>query len=203
MTSETNTRSRKWFLTINNPLDKGFTHDKIKDIIDNNINNEYYCLCDEIGLEEKTPHTHIFIACENAISFSKLKKLYPEANIQKALGTSQQCKDYIRKEGKYLNSDKEDTNLKETFEEFGIMPLDTKERNKKISDLVLEMIKAGATDIEIIEAYPSYMNKLQFFSKIRNMYKAKEQETYHKRHVEFIFGDTGTGKTKFYNRNAI
>jgi hypothetical protein len=29
----TDTRSRKWQLTINNPTEKGYTHDKLKDLL--------------------------------------------------------------------------------------------------------------------------------------------------------------------------
>ena len=53
------TKSRKYQLTFNNPLNYGFTHEKINDTM-KNFNYSYYCLCDEFGAEEKTPHTFIF-----------------------------------------------------------------------------------------------------------------------------------------------
>ena len=33
MGDKSDSRSRKWMITINNPLDKGFTHDKIKEVL--------------------------------------------------------------------------------------------------------------------------------------------------------------------------
>ena len=51
--------SRKYQLTINNPIDNGYTHDKIKAVFDDFKGLVYYCMCDEIG-EQGTYHTHIF-----------------------------------------------------------------------------------------------------------------------------------------------
>ena len=101
---EKNTQSRKWQLTINNPIDKGLTHDNLKSIItnDNFKSLEYWAMCDEIGLEEKTPHTHIFVYCRNGIRFDRVKKLIPTAHIEFCKGTCQQNRDYIRKEGVIL-----------------------------------------------------------------------------------------------------
>jgi len=33
MDSKKDTSCRKWMITINNPLDKGFTHEKIKEVL--------------------------------------------------------------------------------------------------------------------------------------------------------------------------
>ena len=43
------TRSRKWQLTINNPIEKGFTHDKIKEILSEFSSLVYWCMSDEVG----------------------------------------------------------------------------------------------------------------------------------------------------------
>ena len=37
MESKKDTTCRKWMITINNPLDKGFSHDKIKEFIKNRV----------------------------------------------------------------------------------------------------------------------------------------------------------------------
>lgn len=52
-------RTRKWQITINNPADKGFSHDKIVEILSGMKSLIYYCVSDEIG-EAGTYHTHIF-----------------------------------------------------------------------------------------------------------------------------------------------
>ena len=41
--------SRKYLLTINNPVDHGFTHERIKTILSNFPGLLYWCMCDEIG----------------------------------------------------------------------------------------------------------------------------------------------------------
>lgn len=40
---------RKYQITINNPTDKGFTHDIIRDILSGLPSCLYWCMCDEIG----------------------------------------------------------------------------------------------------------------------------------------------------------
>ena len=61
-----NTRSRKWQVTINNPSEKGYTHEKIKELINELKSLIYACWCDETG-KEGTYHTHIYFVCTNAI----------------------------------------------------------------------------------------------------------------------------------------
>ena len=58
--------SRKFQITINNPIDKGYTHEQIKTIL-NEFSLVYACFCDEIGLESGTPHTHIFLIAKNGV----------------------------------------------------------------------------------------------------------------------------------------
>ena len=98
------TRCRKYNITINNPVEHGYSHEKIKRILSTS-NYIYFCMCDEIG-SEKTYHTHIYVCFENAVHFSTLKKRFPTAHIEQVKGSSQENRDYIRKEGKYIDSDK-------------------------------------------------------------------------------------------------
>ena len=67
-----NTRSRKYQLTINNPVEKGYTHEKIRAVLAENP-PVYYCMCDETG-ENGTPHTHIYVCYRNAVYFSSTVK---------------------------------------------------------------------------------------------------------------------------------
>ena len=113
------TQSRKWQITINNPLDKGYTHDSIKESVGTMRNVIYWCMCDEIA---KTPHTHLFVQFKNPVYFSSIKKTFPSAHIEEEQGTAEENRAYIRKDGKWENTEKESTNLKETFEEWGTMP---------------------------------------------------------------------------------
>ena len=72
-----NSRSRKYQLTINNPTEKGYDHERIRNVL-NDSKPLYYCLCDETG-ENDTPHTHIYVYYENAVYFSTMKNRFPEA----------------------------------------------------------------------------------------------------------------------------
>ena len=109
---------RKWQITINNPEKYGYTHDKIKLIMSGIKNLDYWCMSDEIGNKTKTYHTHLyFYRRKSPFTFKQIKKMFPEAHIESAEGTSIENRNYIRKEGKYEHSNKTETNLKNTFEE--------------------------------------------------------------------------------------
>lgn len=43
-----NSQSRKWALTINNPLEHGFTDEVLKDTLQK-FALDYYCMCKEIA----------------------------------------------------------------------------------------------------------------------------------------------------------
>ena len=189
-----NSRSRKYQLTINNPIEKDYTHDKIKEIL-SKTNPLYYCLCDEKG---ETYHTHIYVCYENAVYFSTMKNRFPKAHIEKALGSSSENRDYIRKEGKYLNTDKKETNLPETFEEWGEIPQDKATKNESVSEQVLEMVKNGYSNIEIITAFPSYGTKVNQLNTLRQeVLNDKYSKENRNIKVTYIFGDTGSGKTRY------
>jgi len=81
-------------------------------------------------------------------------------------GTLQQARDYIRKEGKYKGTAKEETNLKNTFEESGIVP---DEHQGQRNDLVAlyDMIKDGKSNYEILEDNPNYMMQLEKVERCR------------------------------------
>lgn len=188
--------SRKYQLTINNPIEHGFTHEKIKENLQT-LKIVYWCMCDEIG-EQKTPHTHIFLYSKNAILFSSIQKRFYGAHIELAIGTCQENRDYIRKEGKYLVSDKKETNIIETFEEYGEMPIERKGSSDNISSQVLEMIKDGASNFEIIDRFPSYLTKIAHLDKMRQTIMHEKYKTnFRKLEVTYIFGATETGKTRY------
>ena len=49
-------RSRKWLITINNPLEHGFDHARIKAAVFDLPSVVYWCMCDEQGDECETLH---------------------------------------------------------------------------------------------------------------------------------------------------
>lgn len=196
-----NSQSRKWLLTINNPQDAGFTHERIRDILAGIKSIKYWCMCDEIGGKTHTYHTHVFIFRNSPLKFSQVKELFPTAHIDKCKGTCQENKDYVTKSGKYADTEKVETNLIDTFEEFGECP---QERQGERNDLVTlyELIKEGKSDYEIIEENPNFMKRLNTVNQVREtlkyeQFKNKVRDTMH---VEYWQGDSGTGKTSgIYN----
>ena len=78
-------------------------------------------MCDEVGAEG-TAHTHLYLYSPNAILFSTLQQRFFGSHIEIARGRHQENRDYIRKEGKWQDDAKHETNLPETFEESGPVP---------------------------------------------------------------------------------
>ena len=122
MAKEKDPKGRKWQITINNPAEKGFTHERIISELSTLKSTVYWCMADEIGAEEETPHTHIFVAFSSAVRFSTLKNHFPPAHFERANGTAQENRDYIAKSGKWENDEKHGTKIDGTFEEWGEMP---------------------------------------------------------------------------------
>lgn len=196
MGDKKDTQSRKWMITINNPEDKGFSHAKIKYVLNNIKSIVYWCMCDEVGKKNNTYHTHIVIFRTGAIRFSTLQKLFPAGTqLDMLRGTLQQARDYVRKEGRYKGTDKEDTNLKDTFEESGLVP---DERQGQRNDLVAlyDLIKDGKSNFEILEDNPNYMLQLDKVEQCREILRYEQFKNVKRDlHVEYWYGAEGTGKT--------
>ncbi len=194
--SERKERSRKWLLTINNPADIGYTHEFIKMQLGNIKNLDYFCMCDEIGVKSQVYHTHLFLYRQDAMRFNQIKKLLPSAHIDFCRGTCQENRDYCLKQGKYAGSRKEETNLKDTFEESGDMPLERQGQRNDLMDLY-DMIKGGLTNYEILEGNPQYMMNLDKIDSCRQVVnEEKYRTTFRKMHVAYYYGKTGKGKTR-------
>lgn len=189
-------KSRKWQITINNPLDKGYTHDFIREQFKLIKPVIYWCLSDEIG-ENQTYHTHVFIACSSAVRFSTIRNKFEGAHFEMAKGTAQQNREYVFKEGKWTNDKKEDTNLKDTHEEYGECPLERQGQRNDIHDLY-DMIKQGSSDFEIIEENPNYLLNIEKVDRARQIVREEEfKNKFRKLHVQYLYGETGSGKTRF------
>lgn len=185
---------RKYHLTLNNPQEHGYTHEVIKNILASFKGIEYWCMCDEIG---STPHTHLYLYSPNAIEFATMQQRFYGAHIEHAKGSHLDNRDYIRKEGKWRDDAKHETNLPDTFEESGELPAEQSKR-ESVSAQVFDMIAAGATNAEIVQEFPSMMNRLQHLDATRQM--LLEEEHCDKRRaleVFYIWGKTGVGKTRF------
>ena len=188
-------QSRKWQVTINNPVEKGYSHEHIKELLSEFKSLSYWCMSDEVG-ENGTYHTHIYMALSNATRFSTVKNRFQGAHFEMANGTHKQNRDYVFKEGKWEKDKKKETNLADTHEEFGEMPVERQGQRNDLIDLY-DMIKSGMSNYEIIEDTPAYMMDIDKIEKARQIVKEeKYKDTFRELEVTYIFGSTGTGKTR-------
>ena len=88
-------------ITINNPQTCGLDHNRILEL----LQLFRLCLADEIA-GTGTYHTHIFLYSHSPMRFGTVKRRFPPAHIDKANGTAQENRDYIRKEGKWAETAK-------------------------------------------------------------------------------------------------
>ena len=193
---EDKTQSRKWLLTINNPKEHDLSHEDIKIILSSIKNLDYWCMCDEIG-KNNTYHTHLFIYRKNQMRFSQIKKAFPTAHIDYCRGTCAENRNYIRKEGDYANTDKAETNLKDTFEEMCEMPEEHQGRRNDLHTLY-GLIKDGCSNYDILESNPEYMLQLDKIEQCRQIVKNEHyKNTFRELEVFYHFGKTGKGKTRY------
>lgn len=175
------------------PLEKGYTHEKIKYELNTLKSVIYYCMSDEIAGKH---HTHIYILSGSPIRFSTLKKRFEKAHIEKAYGTSIQNREYIFKEGKWLDDKKKETNLQETHEEWGEIPPERQGARNDLTELY-ELISDGMSNYEILEHKPEFMVQLERMDKVRQLMQEEQyKEIFRNLTVTYIFGDTGVGKTR-------
>ena len=151
-------------------------------------------MCDEIG-ESGTYHTHVFFIAKNAVMFDTVQSRFYGAHIEKALGSNEENYNYVRKIGeKYSN--KSDTNLPDTFEEYGTLPAD-KCGNNSLSAEIVEMITDGCSNYDIIKTYPQAMRFLSSIEQTRQiMNEEKAKNTFRQLDTVYLWGKTGTGKTR-------
>ena len=189
------TLCRKWQITVNNPVEKNYTHDTIKFKLKEFKSCIYWCMSDEIG-ENGTYHTHIYMHCKSVVRFSSVKKRFPEAHIEMAKGTAQQNYEYVTKTGKWENDKKKETSVDGTFEEDGELPIERQGQRNDIADLYA-MVKEGMTNYEIIEQNPTYLLNIEKIDRARQIVlEEKYKNDFRKLEVTYIYGPTGTGKTR-------
>lgn len=189
-------QSRKWQITINNPQEKGFAHDRIKEILAGMKSVIYWCMADEIG-ENGTYHTHLYLQGRGGINFSTIKKRFDGGHFEMAKGTAMQNMEYVSKSGKWEKDKKHETQVPGTFEEWGEMPVERQGARNDLAD-IYSMVKQGFTNFEIMEQVPDVMFQLDKLEIVRQTIRDQEfAEKWRDLDVEYIYGDTGTGKTRY------
>ncbi len=189
------TQSRKWLITINNPIEKDLKQDRIESTLSKMKSVIYWCMSDEIG-DEGTYHTHIFLYSASGLRFSTLQNKFSGAHFDMAKGTCLENRDYVFKEGKWLNSDKSETNMRDTHREYGEVPIERPGKRNDLDDL-FDMIRNGMSNFEIIENNPTYMMHIDRIERVRQTvrddeYKNKWRDLF----VTYVYGSTGAGKTR-------
>ncbi len=194
-------QSYMYQLTINNPIEKGYTHDNIKSkIIDNFRTITYFCMADEMGA---TFHTHIFIVFTSRVRWSKIKRHFSDVHIEACKGSVSDNILYIKKEGKWLDDLKNDQKIDDSFEEFGTPPPDSKGKRSDLSELY-RMIQDNMSNSEIIHSNQDYILQIDKLDKIRNIILIDKYKDTLRLNLEvvYIFGATGTGKTRYVMENS-
>ena len=203
-------QSRKWQITINNPLEHGFDHDRIKESLGKLKGLVYWCMCDEEGDECETRHTHIYVQTRSAITADRVNNLFPNFHREKVHGTAKENRAYVFKDGDKFNKDEtghysyqdsggrlhEGINFSDTAEEAGELP-DEHQGKSSYADLIVNMIREGASDTDIVDTVSSAYCKLEHIQQTRSMFRSERfKKEWRDLHVVYIFGKTGLGKTR-------
>ena len=202
--------SRKWLITINNPIEHGFDHARIKAAVLDLPSVLYWCMCDEQGDECETLHTHVYFVTRSVLEHSQVDARFPSFHRDIARGKSSENRAYVLKDGPKFNKQSdgsysykdtgghlhEGINFSDTFEEGGEMPVEHQGKSRD-ADKIVELIKAGATNEDIVDAVASAYRDLEKVERVRSMYRdAQFKDSWRDLEVTYIFGKTGGGKTR-------
>lgn len=191
---ENNTQARKWALVINNPLEAGLDHAAIREIL-YRFSPAYFCMVDEIATTG-IYHTHIFLFSPSPMRFSTVKNRFSTAHIEKAYGSAKANRAYILKEGHWADTDKAETSVSGTFEEWGDLPAEKEEEAPEMFKLIQDL-RAGKSVMEIIEDNPKLAFRIR---EIETLRQAILEEKYSAENraleVTYLYGASGTGKTR-------
>lgn len=194
----TDTQSRKYIVTINNFLEHGYTRENLREKLKSLKSLVYYCAAEERGLETGTHHIHIYIVFSSGVRFSTMKNIFSlGGDIQSARGSSSENRDYVSKSGKWEHDEKGDTSIEGTFEEYGEMP----EEHQGVGGeeaAVIERIRDGATNADILREFPHYLRGLRDVEYVRQTLRAEEyRDKWRDLTTVYIWGTTGAGKTRY------
>lgn len=200
-----NSQSRKWQLTLNGIDDKENIVDLVKEILSKFV-LDYYCFCQEIGNKTHNKHMHIFMYSKTSpIRFNTIKSRFSSyelmPHIEKAYGNVRDNVDYVKKEGRFADTDKAETSIEGTFEEYGTMPSELQEKDAVMGKLI-EDVEDGKSNMEIIKESPNFGFKIKEIDTIRhNHLKEKNAKSFRKIRTYFCYGETATGKSTWVYSN--
>ena len=188
------TQSTKWLITINNPQASGWEKASLLETI-HLLHPTYFCLAEEVAATG-TPHIHIYFERASALRFSTLKKRFPTAHLDPAVGSAWQNREYITKTGKWAETEKAETSVEGSFYEWGEIPVKAKKSGDKMREIIRLIREEKKTPMDIIEKYPSMAMRVKNLIEIQELCHEVEGKKNRELKVYYIFGETGTGKSK-------
>lgn len=191
-----NVQRHAFHLTQNNPEDYGVTHHMIKETFITQFPTvQFFCMADEIS-STGTYHTHIYVCFSSRVRISKIQKYFSHCNIQIAHGSVQDNIAYIKKSGKWNNTDKAETRVEGTYEEWGTPP---KQKGvKKDMQELYELVKAGYSNAEILGLNNDYILSIDKIDKVRTTLLIEKYKNTRRLDLKVVYvsGVTGAGKTR-------
>lgn len=193
-----NISGRKWLITINNPEQHSFSRDIVIQKCLSLKNIDYIAFSEELAPTTQTPHYHIFLYRHTGISIQTLRNLFPKCRYDRANGLSEDCRNYVFKEGKWASSQKQEGNIKDSHYEYGELPREAQGNRTDLS-FMYDLVKEGYTDTEILElCQDTAIKYLDKIARLRNTYlKDKFKNTRRLDiKVHYVTGKTGRGKSR-------
>lgn len=162
-------RARAWCFTVNNPTeeDRAWL---------GNVDVRYIVYGDEVG-EEGTPHIQGYVEFVNQKTLASLKKVMPRAHFEQRRGTSKQAAEYCMKEGKYTERGKR-----------------SEQGHRTDLDIVAAEAIEGKPMREIALDHP--VSFIRYERGIRSLREMVEKQRDFKPYVVWIYGPTGSGKSR-------
>lgn len=197
------TQSRSWTLTFQNIETTGYSLERIAEILHSIPSLVYFCAGQELGVKTKKIHIHCYFKTLNPMKFSTLRNYTfkdADVDIQQSKGTAQENRDYCFKEGKWTGDPKEDQRLDDPNArvEWGELPVSHSGKRTDL-EILVQLIKDGLSDSEIIAINANYMSMLSHIARTRQAIRADEvKDKWREIDVTYCFGATGTGKTRHY-----
>lgn len=133
-----------------------------------------------------TYHHHILCCFTNAKSFDVMSKKFPRAHLEPISGSVEQTRKYCTKDEGRIRGPIE----------YGTPPQQGKRTDLEV---IHEMIEAGESDSNIRKKFPvAYIKYHRNFKSVRQeILEEKYASTLRDVEVTYIYGDPGTGKTRY------
>ena len=161
----------------------------------------YMSCTKEKGKQEETEHDHLFKLFENYVWRTKIQKVFPHCHIQFCDAEPQYIDDYVEKKGKQKDTEKEETKIEGYQFSYGDLPKKKKREGQgKRTDLdkLKSLILDGKSNAEIYNINADYMKYCNSIDRVRNdLLTDKYKKTWRDLEVHYIFGKSGTGKTRY------